>query len=438
MKDRVKLKIIDITNEGNGIGKDERLTYFVKGAKIGETLLAQVIDYKKNFAIAEKIEAIEESDFLEKPACVYAEICDGCQFQDINYDKQIEIKKNNIINSINRIARERLEDIDFEPYPQRYGYRNKLELKVDLFGNLSYFSRKTNENVAIKKCIIANDKINKIIEVLQEAIFDLELRGYDARRNQGFIKNVMIRSTSLGKSMVVMVLNQEKNISELAKRLEESALVDSFYTSINSKKNSYKIHRTKLIFGKQKIKEKMGDKEFLISPKSFFQINTDQAYKIYQDAKKIIKEKRVSNIIDLYSGISTTSIILSDTASNIISVEIVEDAVKDGKENATLNNVNNIDFIQDDAGRAIDKIDLEIENPLLLVDPPRKGLDPNIVYKIGKSKINDIVYISCNPATLARDIKAFKEHGFKLKYVKGYDMFVNTLHVEALTLLTRN
>lgn len=437
MKEILELDIIDITNEGNGVGKDERLTYFVEGAKIGERVLAKAKEYKKNFALAKKIETIEPSPFLEPAKCIYANICDGCQFQDINYKKQIDLKKNSIINSINRIARENIEDIDFQAFEQRYNYRNKVELKVDLFGNISYFSRKTNDNVAIKECIIANEKINQIIEVLQEAIYDLELRGFDNRRNQGFIKNIMIRATSIGESMVVMVLAQEKNLDQFISILEKSGLIDSFYTSINSKRNNYKILRTKLIFGKEKIKEKMGDKEFLISPKSFFQVNTKQAYNIYLDAKKIIEDKKTDNIIDLYSGISTTSIILSDIAKKIISVEIVEDAVKDGKENAQLNSVKNIEFIQDDAGKAIDKINLEVENPLLLVDPPRKGLDPNIIFKIGKSNINNIVYISCNPATLARDIKAFKEHGFKIEYIKGYDMFVNTLHVECLVLLSK-
>jgi len=438
MNKRIELEIIDITTEGKGVGKHEQLTYFVDGAQIGQKVLAEVTNYKKNFAEAKAIEVLEESPYHQSPLCPYANICDGCNFQDINYEKQIYIKKANIINSINRIARESLQEIEFESYPKRYAYRNKVELKVDSFGHLSYFSRKTNDNVAIEKCIIANDKINQIISTLQASILEHEYRGYNARKNYGFIKNVIIRSTSLNESMLIMVLNEEKNIDDLTQDLKDSGLIDSFYISTNSTKNNYRIKKARLVFGKEKIKEQMGDKTFLISPRSFFQVNTEQAYKIYLDAKSHIINSKADNIIDLYSGISTTSIILSDTAKKIVSVELIDDAVKDGKENAILNKVDNIEFISDAAEKAIDNLDLDLSNTVLLVDPPRKGLDQNIIFKIGKSNINKIVYISCNPATLARDIKAFKEYGFKLENVKGYDMFVNTLHVEALALLSRS
>ena len=437
MNKKIELEIIDISNEGKGIGKAEQLTYFIEGGQIGQKVLCEIVKYKKNFAEAKVIEVLEESPYHEDPKCIYANICDGCNFQDINYKKQIDIKKSNVINSINRIARENLIDIEFESCTQRYGYRNKVELKVSPFGHLSYFSRKTNDNVAIKECIIAKEKINRIIESLQSHILSYELRGYDARANRGLIKNIMIRSTDYGQSMVVIVMSEEKNLADFYKDLENTGLIDSLYISINSKSNNYRIQKTRLIFGKEKIMEEMGAYKFLISPKSFFQVNTKQAYKIYQDVKALIEKIKPDNIIDLYSGISTTSIILSDTADKILSVEIVDDAVKDGKENAALNKVTNIEFIQDAAEKAIDKIDLEVENPMLLVDPPRKGLDENIIYKIGKSKIKNIVYISCNPATLARDIKGFKEFGFQIKNIKGYDMFVNTLHVEALVLMTR-
>ncbi len=437
MEKQVELEIIDITSEGKGVAKHEQLTYFVDGAQIGQTVLAQVTDYKKNYCEAKVIDILEQSEYSQEPLCTYTKICDGCIFQDVVYEKQVDLKKSNIINSINRIARESLEDIDFEEAPSRYGYRNKVELKVSPIGHISYFSRKTNDNLAIKECIIANDKINNIITVLQKAIYDFEIRGYNARKGLGFLKNIMIRSTTIGQSMVVLVLNNEKNIDEFISQIKESGLVDSFYICINSKKNNYRITRPRLIFGSEKIEEIMGDKKFLISPKSFFQVNTQQAYNIYKDVKTQIETIKPSLLIDLYSGISTTSIILSDSADKIISVELIADAVKDGKDNALLNGATNIEFIQGDAGQVIDTLDLSQENSMLLVDPPRKGLDPNIIVKIGESNIKHIAYISCNPATLARDIKEFKNYGFEVDSVKGYDMFVNTLHVEAVALMSR-
>ncbi|MDO5027601.1 MAG: 23S rRNA (uracil(1939)-C(5))-methyltransferase RlmD, partial [Tissierellia bacterium] len=412
--DRIDLEIIDLTTEGKGLAKKDQLTYFVDGAKLGQKVLAQPTDYKKNYCLAKTLEILDESPYIQEALCPYANICDGCNFQDIVYERQLEFKKSTIINSINRIAREQLEDIDFEKGPQRYNYRNKIELKVSPFGHLSYFSRKTNDHLAIKECLIANPKINAIISLLQDLIYQYEIRGYEGRKNHGLLKSVTIRSTNIGQSMLVLVFNEEKNLQEFYKDLEASKLVDSLYTCVNSKKNNYKITRPRHVFGLEKILESMGDKSFLISAKSFFQVNTDQAYKIYSDVKTIIQEIRPSLLIDLYSGISTTSIILSDAVDKIISVELLADAVKDAKENASLNKVSNIDFMQGDAGQIINKLDLSKEDSMLLVDPPRKGLDPNIISQIGNSSINQLAYISCNPSTLARDIKEFKNYGFKL------------------------
>lgn len=437
MKDILELEIIDLTNEGKGVAKHEQLTYFVDGAQIGQKVLAEVTDYKKNYCQAKTIRAIEETPYSQKPLCIYTNICDGCIFQDIIYEKQKSLKKSNIINSVNRIAREQLKDMPFEEGPSRYYYRNKVELKVSPFGHLSYFSRKTNDHVAIKECIIANEQINQIIELLQAQIYSQEIRGYDARRNVGFLKNITIRATDYGQSMVILVLNEEKNLQDFYDNLKAASLIDSLYVCVNSKKNNYKITKPRLVFGLEKITEIMGERKFLISPKSFFQVNTKQAFNIYSDVKNLINEIKPSLLIDLYSGISTTSIILSDSVDKIISVELVADAVKDARENASLNHVSNIEFLQGDAGQIINKLDLSKGNSMLLVDPPRKGLDPNIIVKIGQSDIKHIAYISCNPSTLARDIKEFKNYGFKLEKIKGYDMFVNTLHVETVALLSK-
>lgn len=437
MEKFVDLEIIDINNDSKGVAKKEQLIYFVENAQIGEKVRAEILEYKKNFSTARKLETIEKSAYFEESKCIYSNICDGCSFQDINYQAQVEYKRNKIINQINRMACENLTTIPFLEADMRYEYRNKIEVKVDIYGNISYFSRKTNRNVAIKKCIIANPKINEIISIIQEKIYEYELTGYDPYKNKGFIKNIMIRSTNLDEVMVVFVLNQNQEISDFLKSLFGTGKIDSLYTTINTKKNNYKIMDTKLIGGKEKIKEKLGEQIFLISPKSFLQVNTDMSYKIYLKTKEYIKNLNPDLLIDLYSGISTTSIILSDIVKRIISVEIVEDAIKDAKENAKLNNVDNITWINKPAEVAINELQLKTENTMALFDPPRKGLDLNIIQKIGNSNINNIVYISCNPATLARDIKLFKEFDFTLKEVIGVDMFVNTLHVETVVLMSR-
>lgn len=438
MQDRlVELDIFDITREGKGVGKKDNFTYFVSGAMIGQKLLANVTKIKKNYCEANLHTIIKESPYKENSLCKHSSVCDGCSFQDINYDKQKEIKKAFIINSINRLAGEKIEDIKFTNF-DRYNYRNKVELKLDIEGNLSYFSRKTNENVAVDQCIIANKRINEIISFLQECIRRFNIQGFNPETNEGLIKNIVIRSTSVGESMLILVLSKSQELDFPLQSLASSGLLDSIYISVNPKKNNYKIDKLELVYGKDKIKEVMGDKTFLISPKSFFQVNTKTAYEIYSKARAYVEKIKPKQIIDLYSGISTTSIIMSDLVEKIYSVEIVKDAVLDGIENAKLNQVANIDFICQPAEDFIESQTDFQKDAMLLVDPPRKGLDPLIIQKIGKSHIKHIVYISCDPATLARDIRLFKEYGFVLEEIEGFDMFLNTLHVEALTLLSRD
>ncbi|MFM1540350.1 23S rRNA (uracil(1939)-C(5))-methyltransferase RlmD [Helcococcus ovis] len=434
----IVLEIIDIDDSGRGVAKLDKMIYFVENAKYGETIEASIIKEKKSFIIAEKIKTLEKSPFIENTKINKNQLCGVYDLYDIEYSKQVELKKNNIINTINRIAGESLTDIKFIEADKRYGYRNKIELKVSLDGKLSSFNRNSYDLINIENCVMTTIEISNVIEKLQDLIFKHNLKGYDSLTGEGLLKNVIIRSTSLGETMGIFVLNKEYNLRKFYIALESSNIFTSFYVSMNSQKNNYKIKDLVHVFGKKKITEQLGDYRFNISPKAFFQVNKNMSYKIYLQSQEYIKSLNPTVIIDLYSGVSTTSIILAKYAKKIVSVEINKDAVKDAKENAKLNNIENIEWMDISAERAIDNIELNGENTVALFDPPRKGLDQNIIQKIGESKINNLIYISCNPSTLARDIKLFKEYGFRLVEVTGIDQFVNTIESEVLTLLTRD
>lgn len=432
----IELEIIDLDDRGRGVAKKDGMIYFVENAILGETLLASIKKKKKSFYEAIKVETIKESPFLindidEKNLCGVYEL------YNIDYEKQIEYKKNTIINSINRIANENLVDISIVEAEAKRGYRNKVELKVSPNGQLSYFKRNSYDLIEIENCIMNTKEIQEVVEKLQNLITDLKIPGYDPIENIGVLKNIIIRSTSIGETMLIIVFNEDYDFIELYKRIEESQLVDSFYVSLNNRKNDYKIKELVHVYGKEKIKEKLGEYEFLISPRAFMQVNKEISYKIYLKAKEYVEKIKPNTLVDLYSGISTTSIILSNLAKKIISVEINTDATNDAKENAILNGINNIEWMNKPAEIAIDEISLNEENTMALFDPPRKGLDENIINKIGNSNISSIVYISCNPGTLARDIKRFKQFGFKLKQITMFDQFVNTVHVETVVLISR-
>ena len=237
--------------------------------------------------------------------------------------------------------------------------------------------------------------------------------------------------------MLILVYNEDFNFSKLAKDLEDSGKINSFYISKNTKSRNYKMQDLQHIFGGEKIKEQLGDKTFNISAKAFMQVNKDVSYDIYMQAKEYLKDIKPQILLDLYSGISTTSILFADLVDKIMSVEINKDAVQDAKENAAINEVDNIEFINKAAEKAIEDLKLNKENTTVLFDPPRRGLDRNIISKIGGSNIENIIYISCNPASLARDIKRFKEYGYKLTDIIAYDQFVNTLEIETIVRMKR-
>lgn len=432
----LELEIIDLDDKGRGVARKNGIIYFVENAILGETLCANIKKKRKTFYEAIKVETINESPFLindidEKNLCGVYEL------YNIDYEKQIEYKKNTIINTINRIANENLEDIHVVKANNKREYRNKVELKVSSNGKLSYFKRNSYDLIEIDNCIMNTKEIQNLVKKLQNLIDELRIPGYNPFDNTGVLKNIIIRSTSIGETMLIIVFNEDYNFVEFYKMIEEGRITDSFYVSMNNRKNDYKIKDLVHVYGKEKIKEKLGEYEFFISPRAFMQINKEISYKIYLKAKEYVEKIKPNTIIDLYSGISTTSIILSNLAKKIISVEINTDAINDARENVLLNRVNNIELMNKPAEIAIDEISLRGKNTMALFDPPRKGLDENIINKIGNSNISSIVYISCNVGTLARDIKRFKNFDFKLKEITLFDQFVNTIESEVVTLLVR-
>nr|WP_276939206.1 23S rRNA (uracil(1939)-C(5))-methyltransferase RlmD [Helcococcus sueciensis] len=433
----IELEIIDLDDKGRGVAKKDGIIYFVENAILGETLLANIYKKKKSFYNAIKIETIKESPFLIEDIGE-ENLCGVYELYNIDYKKQIEYKKNTIINSINRIADEKLTDIDVIEAINKNGYRNKLELKVSETGKLAYFKRNSYDLIEINDCMMNTKEIQKLVKKLQIIITELNIPGYNPVDNTGVLKNIIIRSTSIGETMLIIVFNQEYNFEKFYKRIEDEKIVDSFYVSRNNTKNNYKIKDLIHISGKDKIKEILGEHQFLISPRAFMQVNKEVSYKIYLKAREYVEKINPNILVDLYSGISTTSIILSDLVEKVVSVEINTDAINDAKENALINGINNIDWINKPAEIAIDEISLNENKTMALFDPPRRGLDENIINKIGQSNISSIVYISCNVGTLARDIKRFKQFGFKLKEVTLFDQFVNTIETETVILLVRD
>lgn len=431
-------EIIDVTEDESGIAKKDSLVYFIKGAKLGDTVTIKNIKEKKNYILAEVAEVKKKSRYRITSVCKYFPRCQNCTFQDLEYEKELEFKKNKVLNNLKRIGNiEDIKDMCKEDIAivgsDISGYRNKVTLKIRK-GKIGYFKRKTNELVEIKKCIIANDTINKIIAMLSNEnitylkyFSDIMIRVIDS--------NIQIELTVSAKYNADEVLKIVKEKLEELKNdiLKQNEVDSNIQIYLKDIKNN-----TFLAAVGDDIKIEFLGKKYYVHPNSFFQVNKKQAENIYNDILNTIKNENASTktLIDLYSGVGVSTILFSKIFKNIIAIEINKEAIKMATENIKLNNIQNAKCILGKAEEEIIKIDIP-KGSYVFVDPPRSGLDKKVINKITQSGVENIVYMSCNSSSLARDLKIFKENMYDIQKIAIYDMFPRTLHVETVAYISK-
>lgn len=395
----MKVEIIGLNHQGMGIGRINNKVIFIEHALIGEIVEVEIIKEYKKYSIGKIKKIIKNSKDRCDYQCKYYYKCGGCNIGILSYDKQLEFKKNKVVDIFKRYA---LVDVKLDIVgTDKEKYRNKIILHV-IGGRVGYYESDSNNLVEIDRCIIASDRINDIISRIKNI-------------NLYKVNEIMIRSTVLD-SMVVFYgdVNKEEVISVLND-------VSSIYVG------------DKLIYGKNRIIEKLGDYSFYISKDSFFQVNTKQTLNLYNQVLEYAKLSRDDRVLDLYCGTGTIGIFLAKYCYEVLGIEINASSVEDAKENAFLNNINNIEFICDNSS-IISKIDYKAD--LIVVDPPRSGLDKVTINTLKKNIVKRIVYVSCNPMTLVRDIRLLSDV-YELKNIKLFDMFANDYHVESVVLLER-
>ena len=433
------LDIVDINTEGMGVGKYEGFTFFVEDSTIGDRVKLEVTKLKKNFGIGKAIEILESSPYRVESKCDFFPKCDGCQLHNLDYEKQLELKRDMLKNNLERIGK--IENVKINKtigMDNPYRYRNKANFKVDKFGNIGYFKRGSNKLVPIDRCIIQNEITDEIIDNFKE---------YFKKHGNGGIKDIVIRTTKDGKSMVIMVTQTKGTVPNVCQTLGtgpsvwEKGLttVVSIYQNINPKNNSAIMGSKDIkLYGEYKIIDTIGEYKFYISPKSFFQVNPTQTEVLYDKVVKYLNLEGNEVVADLYCGIGTISLYISKYTKKVYGVEIVKDAIEDANENLKLNNVDNVEFIHGKSEDVLPKLNNQgIKIDAMVVDPPRKGLDKSLIDAIIKAEPKKIVYVSCNPATLARDVGYLVEDGYVVEEVQPVDMFPWTMHVEVVTLLVR-
>jgi len=390
------VKIIDIDNQGRGIGRLNNKVIFIPNTLIDEEVEVEITLEKKDYLEGKVINYIKKSNKRIKEKC--NKDCGGCNLLHLSYNDQLIIKQTIITDIINKFLKEKIKINEIIKSDIEYNYRNKITLHV-INGILGLYKPKTNEIVEIDECLLVDNKINEIIKKLKQ---------YDLSNN----KEIVIKSTSLNTMLVI----------------------DHFIKDIEKINVDTIICNNKVIKGTGYIEEIINNYRYLISKDSFFQINKKQTEKLYNLVLKYAQLEGKEQVLDLYCGTGTIGLYIAKNAQKVIGVELNKEAIEMANKNKELNNINNIEFICGDAKEVIKKINSTID--LIIVDPPRSGLYKGMIEDINEFKSKKIIYVSCNPITLARDLNILKEK-YEIIEIQPVDMFPNTYHVETVSVLCR-
>ena len=433
--------IVDIGQGGVGIGKYEGFTVFIEGGLIQDKVKVIISKSKKNYAVGDIVEILEKSPFRVDRICSDdLKDCGGCQIQELDYNKQLELKTNEVKQVISRIGK--LENVEIHETigmqsPCRY--RNKAQFPIQNINGstaIGFYKKKSHDVIPTDMCVIQHDINDKIIKIIKTYIQAYNVSIYNETTHTGVLRHLVTKvGFTTNEVMVVLVANGTNlpHLNELASVLQEN--IPGFKTlvlNINKAKTNVILGKeNKVIYGNGKINDYIGDLVFEISPLSFFQVNPVQTEVLYNKALEYAELKENDTVFDIYCGIGSISLFLAQKATKVYGIEIVEDAIKDAKINAKLNNLNNVEFYVGKAEEVVPKMYSEGKTAnVVVVDPPRKGCDEKVLDTIVSMKPDRVVYVSCNPSTLARDLAYLDERGYKCVEIQPVDMFPHTMHVE--------
>lgn len=441
-----ELNITDLGNNGEGIGKIDGYTLFVEGALPGEKVRVLAVKVNKNFGYGKLIEIIEPSSDRIVPACPSADKCGGCSLQHLRYSAQLEYKRNKVEQCIKRIGgftnATALPTISMD---EPINYRNKAQYPVsenDGLIKLGFYSRRSHRIVECNTCLIGSKTDPTILKAIKEFLESNNISVYDEITGKGLIRHILIRTGFYtNEIMVCLVVNSAtfKYKNAFVNALKDIDNITSIVINHNTSRSNV-ILGTKCttIYGNDYITDCIGSLKFRISPLSFFQVNPIQTYKLYSKALEYADLKGDEIVVDAYCGIGTISLFLAQKAKYVYGIEIVPPAIDNANENKKLNNIENVSFYVGKSEEILPKLYADgIRPDVIVVDPPRKGCDKSLLDMMLTISPERIVYVSCDPATLARDLKILCKKNYQLNYVQPVDMFPHTTHVETVVLMSR-
>ena len=446
--DIVTLEIVDCGTDGEGIGKADGFTVFVKDAVIGDIVTAKIMKAKKNYGYGRLMEILKPSPYRVEPVCPSARQCGGCQLQAVSYEEQKVFKEKKLRGHLERIGGFR--DLPMEPMigmDEPYHYRNKAQFPVgrNKEGRIitGFYAGRTHAIIENRDCALGIPQNKEILDIVIAHMEKYGIAPYDEMTGKGLVRHIFVRyGFFTGELMVCLIINGQDlpHQKELIEKLREIPGMASISLNINKKRSNVILgDKVKTIWGQEYITDKIGDISYEISPLSFFQVNPKQTWKLYSKALEYADLHGEETVWDLYCGIGTISLFLAQQAKFVRGVEIVPAAIDDAKRNAQINNIENVEFF---VGKAEEVLPREYEKngvyaDVIVVDPPRKGCDEMLLKTILKMQPKRVVYVSCDSATLARDLRFLCDNGYELKKVCGVDQFPQTVHVETVVLLSQ-
>ena len=457
--DIVTVEITDIGVSGEGIGHVDGYTFFIKDAVIGDVVEAKVMKAKKNYGYARLMKVITPSEYRVEPKCAFARRCGGCQIQEMSYDRQLVFKDQKIRGNLERIGGFTKDQIDTVMQPvvgmeHPFGYRNKAQFPfgTDKEGNpiTGFYAGRTHDIIANTDCALGVEQNKEILEIILQYMRENKIKSYNEKTGKGLIRHALIRYGFKTKEIMVCLVINGKKLPK-AERLIEKLIQIEGMTSITISPNTRRDNvimgdSYEILWGQGYITDYIGNVKYQISPLSFYQVNPVQTEKLYGLALEYADLKGNETVWDLYCGIGTISLFLAQKAKQVYGVEIVPQAIDDAKENAKINAIDNAEFFVGKAEEVLPEYYAEYEREhngetahadVIVVDPPRKGCDETLLETIVKMQPEKVVYVSCDSATLARDLKYLCANGYEIRMCRGVDQFPQSVHVETVVLLSR-
>ncbi len=449
-------------SEGEGIGRVDGYPLFIKDVVDGDKVKVKVIKAKKNYGYGRLVEILEPSPFRTTPRCKIARQCGGCQLQHVSYEKQLAYKEEKVKNCLTRIggfkvvSKEDMDDcisgtIELEPIigmEEPYYYRNKAQFPVGINkeGRVAtgFYASRTHSIIETTDCLIQARENEELLTIVRDFLQEYHISVYNEVSHEGLVRHILTRVGFITKEIMVCLVINGNNLPHkeiLIDRLTKVPNMTSICLNINKEKTNVILgDQVETLFGQPYITDYIGEVKFYISPLSFFQVNPIQTLKLYKQALDYADLQGREVVWDLYCGIGTISLFLARKAKQVYGVEIVPQAIEDAKKNAELNGTTNAEFYVGAAEEVLPKMyrERDIIADVIVVDPPRKGCAESLLDTIIKMAPRKVVYVSCDPATLARDLKYLALHGYEVKKARPVDMFGHASHIETVCLLTKS